>query len=96
MTMASRAGNPNRLPSRLARPARHFNEPFLATRTHHGVRQASNPQRHIQDRVAKTRLRDRQRWLTDRFGIKETPNDSNALQVFGQTINYYDGDAFKA
>lgn len=71
-------------------------EPFLATRTRTAYATPSSPDAYIHDRVAKTTIYEIVNdGLQTVLALQGTVDDSNALQVIGQTLNYYDGNAFQ-
>jgi RHS repeat-associated protein len=70
---------------------------YLATRTKTVYARPIDAQRaHIVDRVAKTTTYEIKNDGTQRlFELKDLPEDSDSLKVIGQTLNFYDGDAFE-
>jgi RHS repeat-associated protein len=72
------------------------NSPFLATRTLSTYAKPASPQGYIKDRVARTTtyeiVNDGSQAV---LGLKNTPDASSALEIIGQSINYYDGTPFE-
>ena len=70
---------------------------YLATRSKTEYARPVDPQQtYIMDRVATTTAFEiKNNGLQRLFEVKSTPDDSPALEVFGQTLSFYDGDAFQ-
>jgi RHS repeat-associated protein len=68
---------------------------YLATRTDTVYARSDDSLVYIADRVAKTTTYEISNEGTQSvFDLKDTPDDSTTLRVIGQTLNFYDGDAF--
>ncbi|MCI0723917.1 MAG: FG-GAP-like repeat-containing protein [Acidobacteria bacterium] len=71
-------------------------EPYLATRSRTVYGQPVVPTVYIMDRVAKITTYEIENDGTQTiFELKNTPDDSPALTVIGQTLNFYDGGPFQ-
>lgn len=77
-------------------PQDELGEPFLATRTISEYAQPLDAQIYIADRVAKTTAYEiKNNGQLTLFELKDTPDSSSALEIIGQSLNFYDGPAFQ-
>ncbi|MBB3188945.1 SpvB/TcaC N-terminal domain-containing protein [Halomonas cerina] len=71
-------------------------EPYLATQSRTVYAEPVDPEVYIVDRVAKVTTRETGNDGTQRvLELKDVPDDSAALTVIEQTLNFYDGEAFE-
>jgi hypothetical protein len=70
-------------------------QPYLATRSQTVFARPTDPEIYIVDRVAKTTAFEMENDGSQRIlNLKDVADDSPDLKIIGQTLNFYDGEAF--